>query len=98
MEKTIQKRAKILFDTQAKSLKKSQTIIENARQKARENIAKSRFEAAEIKNNLQTQINTEIVENAVNLSRKLLKRELKTKDHLELIEDFIKDVNKKSTK
>lgn len=98
LKKTYLKSEKILFDAQAKSIQKSQKIIEEARQKSRDNIAKSRLEADEIKNNLQKEINAEIIENAINLSRKLLKRELKTEDHQQLVEDFIKDVNKKSTK
>ncbi len=87
----------ILFDAQTKSNQRAQSILQAARVKARENIRLSRQEALATKQRLNQQIKTQIVDNALQLSSKLLGRELTKHDHKKLIDEFIQDINGSET-
>lgn len=98
LKKAQQDAKTIIFDAQTKSKTRAQLILQNARAKARENIRLSRKEALATKKRLDHEIKREVVNNALQLSAKLLGRELSKTDHKKLIEEFIQDINEHAAK
>ena len=90
-----QKAKTIINNAEISASKKHDEIIENAKIEAKGIIKDANIAADKIKEDAKLELKNQIVDTALNASKKVLEREVSEKDNEKIIDDFISQLDKK---
>ena len=90
-----QKAKTIINNAEISASKKHDEIIENAKNEAKDIIKDANIAADKIKEDAKLELKNQIVDTALNASKKVLEREVSEKDNEKIIDDFISQLDKK---
>ena len=90
-----QKAKTIINNAEISASKKHDEIIENAKIEAKDIIKDANIAADKIKEDAKLELKNQIVDTALNASKKVLEREVSEKDNEKIIEDFVSQLDKK---
>ena len=90
-----QKAKTIINNAEISASKKHDEIIENAKIEAKGIIKDANIAADKIKEDAKLELKNQIVDTALNASKKVLEREVSEKDNEKIIEDFVSQLDKK---
>ena len=90
-----QKAKTIINNPEISASKKHDEIIENAKIEAKDIIKDANIAADKIKEDAKLELKNQIVDTALNASKKVLEREVSEKDNEKIIDDFISQLDKK---
>lgn len=90
-----QKAKTIINNAEISASKKHDEIIENAKIEAKDIIKDANIAADKIKEDAKLELKNQIVDTALNASKKVLEREVSEKDNEKIIDDFISQLDKK---
>ena len=90
-----QKAKTIINNAEISASKKRDEIIENAKIEAKDIIKDANIAADKIKEDAKLELKNQIVDTALNASKKVLEREVSEKDNEKIIDDFISQLDKK---
>ena len=90
-----QKAKTIINNAEISASKKHDEIIENAKNEAKDIIKDANIAADKIKEDAKLELKNQIVDTALNASKKVLEREVSEKDNEKIIEDFVSQLDKK---
>ena len=86
----------LIKDAQDSAKRQSDAAVLKAKEKADQIISQAKNEAEYEKKKAEEEIKKEIIEVSTALANKLLKREINTKDHHELIDSYIQEIGEEN--